>query len=158
MKIEITTSALIAFMALFFGVGIVMTVRTMLQARRDHAAGLVTGDLRQRLAQRVGPVTPEKAPLTPALRVLIEFVCALFGFPGLGWSLSTRLMPGLGLMLAGPIFCWMVWPVFLHYSGILAMNVQSLVWELPVVATASAGGLAVAEIRAARRRHADLAA
>ncbi len=92
------------------------------------------------------------ARMNPPARVGIEFVCAFFGFPGFGWVLSARIMPGVLLMLLGPAFVWCFFPVYLSVSGLLAANVYSLVLYLPFLAAASAGTLAVFEVRSAQRR------
>ena len=153
MEITIATSAIIVFLVVFFGVGIFVTARTLVRIRSAEREGRGEGSMREVIRARVGPVTPERAPLNGPLRVLVEFICSLFGFPGLGWSLSTRLAPGIGMMLVGPIFCWMVYPILLHNAGILATDPYALIKELPFIAAASAGTLAVLEFRAAGRRH-----
>jgi hypothetical protein len=154
MEFTISTNALIAFIALFFGVGIFLTVRTLVELHRKSGAGAPPLSLRERIRARVGPVTPQRAPLNAPLRVMVEFVCALAGFPGMGWSLSARLAPGVALMLAGPIFCWMLYPIILYRTGLLATDPYLMIKELPVLATVSALTLAVLETRAAvGRRH-----
>ncbi len=152
MEFTISTDALIAFMALFFGVGIFMTVRTMMQLHRDRASGAPRQTFRERMRARVGPVTPERAPLNAPLRVAVEFLGALGGFPGIGWSLSARLGTGVALMLVGPIFCWMLYPIILYHTGLMAADPYLMIKELPVIATVSALTLGVLEARSAGRR------
>ena len=97
-------------------------------------------------------MTPDLARLNAPLRVLVEFTCALFGFPGFGWVMSTRVVVGVVLMLIGPAFAWCFYPVYLSVSGRLAENVYSLVEYLPLLAAISAGALAVTEVCTAARR------
>ena len=84
-------------------------------------------------------MTPDLARLNPPLRVLIEFTCALFGFPGFGWVMSTRVVVGVVLMLVGPAFAWCFYPVYLSVSGRLAENVYSLIEYLPLLAAVVGG-------------------
>jgi hypothetical protein len=154
--LSFTVWGLVAFVALFFAVGTFVAVRAMFTAhdehvRTQHGGSRATG-WRERFTLYQGPVTPDLARLNPPLRVLIEFVCALFGFPGFGWVMSTRVVVGVVLMLVGPAFAWCFYPVYLSVSGRLAENVYSLIEYLPLLAAASAGTLAVLEVRAARRR------
>lgn len=154
--ISFTVWGLVAFVALFFVVGFVMTVKAMLSARdariRTEGGQWRTLTWRERVKRYEGPVTPDLARFNPPLRVLVEFTCALFGFPGFGWAMSARVLPGIIMMLVGPAFVWCFYPVYLSVSGRLAGNVYSLIDYLPWLALASAGTLAILELRAAGRR------
>jgi hypothetical protein len=150
LTVSFTVWAMVAFLVLFFGVGAVVGVRAFMRARREQPTAPVAQTLRERADAYVGPVPRESAPLGAPLRVLIEFCCALFGFAGLGWALSTRLVAGLALMLLGPIWWWFVWPIVLDKAGVLQHNVMILVYPLPVFAACSAGALALVELRAGR--------
>ena len=155
-NIQFTVWGLVAFVTLFFAVGFVVTVRALAAARRERlrveAVGGPPLTLRERWRRYEGPVTPDLARLNRPLRVLVEFVCALFGLPGLGWALSARVIPGAILMIVGPLFVWCLYPVYLSVSGKLAQNVYAVVDYLPLLAVISAGTLAVFEARASRRR------
>ncbi len=154
--LSFTVWGLVAFVALFFVVGTFVAVKAMLSAHGEYVrtedGRLRTIGWRERLSLYQGPVTPDLAKLNAPLRVLIEFTCALFGFPGFGWVMSTRVVLGVVLMLVGPAFAWCFYPVYLSVSGRLAENVYSLIEYLPLLAAVSAGTLAVVEARAAHRR------
>lgn len=155
LSVQFTVWGLVAFVTLFFAVGIYATVRAMLAARRSRETGLARLTVAQRMKAYYGPVSPDMARLSPPLRVLVEFSCALFGFPGLGWALSTRFTVGVSLMLGGPLVAFCLMPVALYASGILQANVYSVILYLPVWAVASSLSLAIAEARASRSaRHA----
>jgi len=153
LSVSFTVWALVAFLALFFGAGAYAMVRAMIEARENVASGKAARGLSERVRDYVGPVSPDMARLNPPLRVFLEFCCALFGFPGLGWALSARFVVGLGLMLCGPIVAWFVMPVALYYSGALRHDVYLLAIDLPFWAVGSALSLAVVEVRARRRGH-----
>jgi hypothetical protein len=156
MSVSFTVWGLVAFVALFFLVGFAVTVKAMRDARRERMATERRGarplTLRERARLYEGPITPDLTRLNAPLRVGLEFICALFGLPGLGWALSSRVLVGLILMLSGGIFAWCLYPVFLSVTGLLARDVYLLVIYLPVLAAISAGTLAAAEVRTVRRR------
>ena len=156
--LSFTVWGLVAFVALFFAVGTFVAIKAMFAAHgervRTEGGGWRGLTWRERFDRYEGPVTPDLARLNPPLRVLVEFTCALFGFPGFGWVMSTRVVVGVVLMLIGPAFAWCFYPVYLSVSGRLAENVYSLVEYLPLLAAVSAGTLAVVEARAASRRRA----
>ena len=150
MDLSFSADALIAAVALFFGVGIFMTIRTLLDLHRKRIQGGPLQSFKEQIRANIGPVQREKAPLNAPLRVFVEFIGALGGVPGLGWSLSARLAPGIALLLAGPIFCWMAYPMILYYTGHMSTDPFLLIKELPLIACASAATLAVLEARTAR--------
>jgi hypothetical protein len=151
--VQFTVWALVAFVTLFFAVGFYAMVRAMLDARRLREGGTRPPSLAERVRAYIGPVSPDMARLSAPLRVFVEFSCALFGFPGLGWALSTRFVVGLTLMIGGPLVAWCLMPVILYQTGVLQTNIYSVVLYLPVWALVSSLSLAVVELRAARRRH-----
>ncbi|HMK92553.1 MAG TPA: hypothetical protein VK576_06105 [Thermoleophilia bacterium] len=162
-NIEFTVWGMVAFVTLFFVVGLIVTIRAMAAARRERLRAEATGGppptLQERWRRYEGPVTPDLARLNPPLRVLVEATCALFGLPGVGWALSARVLPGVVLMIVGPLFVWCLYPVFLSVTGRLASDPYAVVDYLPVLALMSAATLAVFEVRAARRRrHAGVGA
>jgi len=154
LSVQFTVWALVAFVTLFFVVGAWATVQAMLAARRLRESGERPPGFGERVSAYIGPVSPEMARLTAPLRVVAEFSCALFGFPGLGWALSTRFAVGLTLMIGGPLVAWCLMPVALYEAGILQANIYSVVLYLPFWALISSLSLAIVELRAARRRHA----
>ena len=147
------SGALLPGLALLLGmfglVGLFGVYRAIRSARAERqAAGLAPPpgrSLRERMRDYVGPVEGVTLPLNPPLRVLVEFWFALLGFPGLGWLLSRRMLPGIVLLSVVPSLVWAVIPVILVRTGILDRGVFSLVVYLPFVAVASEGTLAIAE-------------
>jgi hypothetical protein len=156
--LSFTVWGLVAFVALFFAIGTFVAVKAMFAAHeervRTEGGGWRGLTWRERLDRYEGPVTPDLARLNAPVRILLEFTCALFGFPGFGWVMSTRVVIGVVLMLVGPAFAWCFYPVYLSVSGRLADNVYSLIEYLPLLAAVSAGTLAVVEARTALRRRA----
>lgn len=55
------------------------------------------------------PPRVQKMPLIHV--IMIEFVAALFGFPGLGWLLAGRAAVGAALLFIGPVVAWALVPV-----------------------------------------------
>jgi len=154
--LSFTVWGLVAFVALFFVVGACVAVKAVFDAHGERVH-TETGSLRgltwrERLSRYEGPVTPDLARLNPPLRVLVEFVCTLFGCPGFGWVMSARVVPGVVMMLLGPAFAWCFYPVYLSVTGRLSDNVYALIDYLPWLAALSAGTLAVFEARAALKR------
>jgi hypothetical protein len=105
---------------------------------------------REAVQRYVGPVSPDTALLTPVLRVLLEAVSTLCGFPGFGWMASTRVAVGLPMLCIGPAIIYGFYPVLLAMTGHLSDSPFVAFQYLPYLAAISASALAVAEIRAAR--------
>lgn len=82
-------------------------------------------------------------------RVVVEFAFALGGFPGLGWLLSGRRLPGLVLVCVVPAFVWLLVPLGLSTPGIVVPGTYPVVIYLPALALVSSFLLAVAQRRAA---------
>jgi len=144
---------IIVLLGAFAALGVAVTVRAIMIAeadRRRRDGRRPRRSLAERGRDYVGPVDPRKAHLTPPLRVLVEFCFALCGFPGLGWLMSARMLPGIILMSVVPSFVWGLIPLWLVVSGTIVRNVYSLVIYLPAVALLSAGTLAIVELRGAR--------
>jgi hypothetical protein len=49
--------------------------------------------------------------------LLVEAISAMAGFPGLGWLLSGRALPGVPMMMAGPIIAWAALPMLMDPYG-----------------------------------------
>jgi hypothetical protein len=48
-----------------------------------------------------------------AFYLVIEGISAMAGFPGLGWLMSGRALPGVPMMMVGPIIAWAVIPILM---------------------------------------------
>lgn len=160
MRFPVLMDGIIALLTFFVLVGIALTFRAMARA---HAATRASGtlppkrSLKRRVRDYVGPIDRSQAPLNPPLRVTVEFVCALGGFPGLGWLLSGRIFPGLLLMCIVPSLVWGIVPVVLSLTGLLLISPYSVVFYLPALAVVSAGSLAFAELRGSQTAEAHQA-
>ncbi len=106
--------------------------------------------VRGTLHRYVGPVEPRHALLTAPVRVAVEFVAALFGFPGLGWLISGKVMTGLFLLVVGPSIFWGVLPAYLVVTERIVGNPYLTVQYLPVLAVVSATALGVYQLRLSR--------
>ncbi len=151
-RYPILLNGIIGLLTFFVLIGIVLTVKALADAhaRTVAAGGRAKRGIKQRIRDYVGPIDRSKAPLRPALCVLVEFVLALTGFPGLGWLMSGRIFVGLILLSVVPAFVWAIVPMALSMSGLLLLSPYSVVMYLPLLALASAGTLALRELRAPR--------
>jgi hypothetical protein len=152
---EITIWGLIVALAIFTIGGVAMFVLALRPDRstagepgqgpkaRDAERGFRAG-----VHRYVGPVTPDLALLSPARRVLLEFVGAFCGFPGFGWLMSTRVAIGLTLLCLGPALVYGAIPVALAFSGHLSDGPYVAIAYLPTLAVVSATCLALAEFKA----------
>lgn len=110
------------------------------------------GGPRAALRRYVGPVEPRHALLNPPLRVGVEAISALFGFPGLGWLASGKVVTGLVLLVAGPSFIWGLFPVYLIATQRMADHPYLFIQYLPLVSVMSAGALGIHQLRLAHSR------
>ncbi len=150
MDLEISIWSLVAALTFFVIVGVVMffmALRPDPSVERPEADASERG-FRAGVRRYVGPVTPDLAILSPARRVLLEFVGALCGFPGFGWLMSTRVALGLTLLCLGPAIIYGALPVAFSLSGHLLDGPYVTIEYLPAVAVVSAACLAFAEYRA----------
>ena len=108
--------------------------------------------IRGALHRYVGPVEPRHALLNPPARVGIEAFGGLFGFPGLGWLISGKVVTGLVLLVLGPSFIWGFFPVYLIATEKMADHPYLFIEYLPAVSVMSATLLAVYQVRLARGR------
>lgn len=154
MDVEMEIWGLVAALAFFVIAGVIMffvALRPEPAAEGPKAVDRADPSergFRAAVQRYVGPVTPDLAILTPARRVLLEFVGALCGFPGFGWLMSTRVALGLTLLCLGPAIIYGAMPVAFAMSGHLLDGPYVAIEYLPVVAVVSATCLAVAEYRA----------
>jgi hypothetical protein len=160
MRFPVLMDGIIALLTFFVLVGIALTFRAMAHARAaTRAAGTLPPkrSLKRRVRDYVGPIDRSHAPLNPPLRVAVEFVCALGGFPGLGWLLSGRIFTGLLLMCIVPSLVWGIVPVVLSMTGLLLISPYSVVFYLPALAAVSASSLAFVEMRGSQTAEAHQA-
>jgi hypothetical protein len=164
--LEMTIWGTVAALVMFTVAGLALFVQALRSDPAERAAraassqlpagsgvaGPGRADFREGVRRYVGPVTPDMALLTPAKRVLLEFVGALCGFPGFGWMTSTRVSIGLPMLLIGPAMVYGFYPVYLAMSGHLADSPHVGIRYLPALAAMSAAVLAIVETRSARRR------
>ena len=92
------------------------------------------------------PIKRELLIFNPPTRVFVEFASSLFGFPGMGWILSGKIVIGVGLISIVPSFIWALLPVYAVFSGELANDPFTIVKYLPWMALISAGSLALNQI------------
>jgi hypothetical protein len=130
-----------ALLAVFAASGVVLFVQALRTAPEAMRGGDVT--LHQRIDRYVGPIAPESALLTPRSRVLVEFVTAACGFPGLGWLISGRVGVGLALLVCGSAVVWGFAPVALAFSGLLLKSPYAATFYLPLLGIVSAVALAL---------------
>jgi hypothetical protein len=151
--VEMTLGGVVFALLLFVAIGAIVLVQAMLHERKAHPVGedvALPGGLRESMARYVGPIHPDLALLNPPLRVVLEFVAALCGFPGFGWLVSTRVSVGLPLLVLGAATVYGFYPAFLALSGHFLDRPLIQLEYLPVVAVVSATALAVAEVQRAR--------
>lgn len=150
-----------AMLLVFVGVGLVLLTRSLQAARAFHRRVPEPGSEHVTLSERgrryVGPVRPDMALLNTPLRVAVEAVTALCGFPGLGWLISGRVVTGVVLLAVVPSLVWGIIPMVLSVTGDIYRGPFVAVGYLPVLAVVSALGLTMAEIRRIRREHAEVA-
>jgi len=143
-----------ASLVVFAAVGVVVAVRAVRAAAaegRAHGRDRVAGGWRARAAGYTGAVSPASRGLNPPARVVVELFAGACGFPGLGWMLSGCLLSGLLLITCVPAVVWGLYPAYLALTGGLTGSALSIVGYVPFIGLASACGLAVREIAAARR-------
>lgn len=152
MDVEITIWGLVVALAFFTLAGVVMFIVALRPDPSNPGHGAPVAREQQgfeaAVKRYVGPVTPDLALLTPARRVLLEFVGAMCGFPGFGWLMSTRVALGLTLLCVGPAIIYGAMPVAFAFSGHLLDGPYVVIEYLPAVAIISATCLGVAEYRA----------
>ena len=104
----------------------------------NAAAGIVDS-----LRRYVGPVGPEHRLLNTPARIAMEFGSSLFGFPGLGWLMSGKVVTGIALFVLGPGLFYAFLPAYFVVTGRLTEDPYLIARMLPVVAVISAGSLAI---------------
>lgn len=95
------------------------------------------------LRRYVGPVGREHRLLNTPARVAMEFGSSLFGFPGLGWLMSGKVVTGIALFILGPGAFYAFLPAYFVVTGRLTEDPFLIARMLPVVAVISAGSLAI---------------
>ena len=152
--IVVTIWGTIAALVMFTAIGFILVVQALRPDPAERAARRAAGTARLGLGEAarryVGPVTPDLALLTPPLRVVLEFVGALCGFPGFGWMMSARVAIGLPLLIVAPTIVYGFYPVYLALSGHLVDSPYVAIRYLPFLAVISASALAAAEVRSSR--------
>ena len=108
--------------------------------------GAPAAGFRGRWSRLVRRTHGDVALLGPRRRVLVEFLGALCGFPGLGWILSGRVALGMTLLVGCPAIVWAVLPMSLSIVGQFGLGL-TFRYLLPVLACSSAGALALVERR-----------
>jgi hypothetical protein len=134
------------------GIGVLYNAFRVGRQERRARGEAVAGDLREKIRRYVGPVDPKTRLLNPPGRVVVEFVGAFCGFPGLGWLCSGSVFTGLLLLCCVPAFVWGLYPVILSVTGKLISSPYVVIEYLPAIAVASAGALAYREIMLSRER------
>jgi hypothetical protein len=66
--------------------------------------------LRRDSVRDSGPATGWRGRYPRAFFLAIEAVCALFGFPGMGWIMSGQALVGVAAIVVSPILGWVVIP------------------------------------------------
>jgi hypothetical protein len=144
-------------LVVFIAIGIALLVQSFREERAQQDPDTAEKPRRGFLAgydAYIGPVNPDHALLNPPLRIALELVASMCGFPGFGWMASTRVRIGLPLLVIGPAIVFGGYPAFLVLSGhIVARPLMGLEY-LPYLSAISTSALAIAEVRRAReRRH-----
>ena len=117
-------------------------LRRLGSGRRRHVP------LRTRVRDYVGPLERSKRPLNPPLRVTLEALIALCGFPGLGWLLSGHVFVGLCLIVAVPAALLAFYPMYIGVRADPLFDPLPILFAaLGVVAVVSSTALAVVEWR-----------
>lgn len=153
--VDLMAYTIVALIGVFAVIGVYLIVRALrvtAAAEREAAGPRSRRSLGQRVRDYVGASGGSDLILSPPLRVGLEFVLALCGFPGLGWLSAGHLATGLALIVIGPSVMWAIAPVLMSLTGGLMTDPFVTVRFLPVLAFASAGSLALVEARSARAR------
>ncbi len=132
----ITGSVISLLLIILLVVGAILSIKAVITARRPHIVSR--------------PIRREMLIFTPRIWVIVEFAGAAFGFPGLGWILSGKIIIGIGLISIVPSVVWALLPAYAIFSGLLANDPFATVKYLPVLATISAGLLALVQTVSAR--------
>lgn len=101
---------------------------------------------RNALENYAGPL-PARVEKIPLLFILaMEFVGALFGFPGLGWLYAGQVVSGIALLCVGPAIAWATVPLLISpFAATMfeSYGITVLFWWLIGSALLSATSLAI---------------